>query len=109
MVFPNPGTLCSGIRIRKSSPRGDSIPRESRMKPLAFFLRKNAVGLSQYLAILLSPRGVSPRRDENAFGIFRGIADETFRDCACGESLSVSPRRDENAFGIFRGVERWNV
>ncbi len=34
---------------------------------------------------------------------FEGIADETFRDCACGESLSVSPRIDENAFGIFRG------
>ncbi len=40
------------------------------MKPLAFFLRKNAVGLSQYLAILLSPRGVSPRREENDFRPF---------------------------------------
>ncbi len=53
-----------------------AFSKEWRMNPLAFFLRKNVVGLSQYLAMLLSPRGVSPRRDENNCVIFRGDSHE---------------------------------
>ena len=40
------------------------------MSPLVSRLRRVTVGLSQYLAILLSPRGVSPRRDENDLRLF---------------------------------------
>ncbi len=69
-------------------------------------LARAANGIEPFARFIESFRENPAEIDCDLLIIFKGfeeLADETSRDCACGESLSVSPRRVENALGIFRG------